>query len=302
MTAIQVPFTDRQDWLQKRRQGIGASDIAAILGISPWATPLQVWVSKVTPDAPEVELTEDMAWGLKMENLILDEFEQRQEPVNSRGLMWQRPDHPWMLATPDGVILEDWIPVEAKKTDAWAWDDGPPSHYLTQIQWQMMVLGAPKGYLVALHRGRRLEVYPIVADVELQGEMQEMGKWFWDLVESETPPPATGDDNAFLNTLYPTHTEQAVEISSEIAQELRAAKDTMTLAEARLEAAQAAVKEALGDADTAVVGQDVICTWRTEGNNRFAVKRFRAEDPETAALFTTKGTKRVLRVKASQNV
>ena len=34
------------DWLKERQKGIGGSDVAAILGMSPWRTPYQVWEEK----------------------------------------------------------------------------------------------------------------------------------------------------------------------------------------------------------------------------------------------------------------
>ncbi len=288
MTCVMMAYTDRTDWLEKRRHGIGASDIAAIIGISPWSTPLQIWVSKTMDETPEPEPSEDMKWGVRMETAILDEFEFRQPQSAdlTRGPLLRNIERPWMMATPDG-----WHPaepvsvVEAKKVDAWSWDE-IPKHYQVQVQWQLAVTGAQQGFLVVLHRGRRLEIYPVIADPELQAELVEVGEWFWGLVESETPPPVTAEDNAFLATLYPTHEEKPVEIAPEIAAEIRAAKDTMTMAKSRLELAEAKLKEIMGTADTAVVGQEVVATWKTQKASRVDVSMLRAEDPDIAESYT----------------
>ena len=303
MTASRVPYTNRTDWLEKRRQGIGASDIAAVMGLSPWSTPLQVWVSKTVDDVPEVEQSEDMKWGLRMESAILDEFEQRHgQPATDRGTLWRNTDRPWMLATPDGMTYtntdDGWLAVvDAKKTDSWSWDDGIPQQYLIQVQWQMAVTGAPQAYLVALHRGRRLEIYPITADPELQQELIEAGEHFWTYVESETPPAAVADDNAYMASLYPTAEERPVEISPEIVSELRQAKDTMKTAKARVDAAEVALKEAMADADTAVVGQEVVATWKNQTRRSIDQKRLRVENPDIAAEYSVERSSRVLRVK-----
>ncbi len=278
----QVPFTDRADWLAKRRTGIGASDIAAIMGISPWSTPFQVWVSKMTDDAPETELNEDMLWGVRMEGAILDEFEERSDLwVAKRGELIRNVDRPWMMATPDGITASPSEVVEAKKTSDWSWDE-IPTHYQIQVQWQLAVTGLDKGYLVALHQGRHLEIYPIEADPDMQTELIAAGEAFWNLVESGTPPAVGGDDNAFMATLYPTSSEVAVEISSEIIEELRAAKDNTKTAKTRQDAAEATLKELMGGADTAVVGQNVVATWKTQSRSGYEVKP---------------GTSRVLRVR-----
>jgi len=201
--------------------------------------------------------------------------------IDNRGDLWRNTERPWMLATPDGLIADAagnpaGTVVEAKKTDAWTWDE-VPTHYQLQVQWQMAVTGAQQAYIAALHRGRRLEIYPITADVELQQELIEAGEHFWGLVETETPPPATGEDNAFLATLYPTAEEHAVEIDAQIVTELRQAKVSMKDARARLNAAEAALKEAMADADTAVVGQDVVATWKNQKRAEYTVaaKEFR---------------------------
>lgn len=43
---ISLEGLTRADWLKLRRRGIGGSDVAAILGLSKWRTPLEVWQDK----------------------------------------------------------------------------------------------------------------------------------------------------------------------------------------------------------------------------------------------------------------
>ena len=43
------------DWHKARRKGLGGSDIAAILGISKWRTPMDVWVEKMGLVEPSEE-------------------------------------------------------------------------------------------------------------------------------------------------------------------------------------------------------------------------------------------------------
>ena len=38
---------ERRAWLEARRSGVGASEIAAILGLDPFRGPLDTWLSKV---------------------------------------------------------------------------------------------------------------------------------------------------------------------------------------------------------------------------------------------------------------
>src|SRR5690606_7815110 len=95
----------RRPWLEARRRGLGASDTAAILGLNPWATPLQVWQEKVDTSAPADEpVSEAAEWGSILEAPLARQTVARHPElgklVPSPGLL-QHPDHPWMLATID---------------------------------------------------------------------------------------------------------------------------------------------------------------------------------------------------------
>ena len=54
---------DREKWLKARRSGLGASEVAAILGLSPWSTPYKVWKDKVSSEPPVELETEPIEWG-----------------------------------------------------------------------------------------------------------------------------------------------------------------------------------------------------------------------------------------------
>jgi len=54
-------MTTQTDFQRNRRKGIGGSDVAAIAGLNPWKTPLQVWKEKVLGDT--VEENAAMRWG-----------------------------------------------------------------------------------------------------------------------------------------------------------------------------------------------------------------------------------------------
>lgn len=289
MTACQqIRYDGRTEWLAKRRTGIGASDIAPILGISPWTSTYQTWIDKVSDDAPEVEETEAMRWGKKTEDLILDEFEERTGlHVTGRQTMWRNLDRTWMLATTDGMVISDGespMVVEAKQSSDWGWDE-VPAHYLCQVQWQMMVVGAVKGFLAVLHRGNYFALHEIEVDLELQAEMIEAGAGFWVLVECQEPPPVSGDDNAFMAGLWPTSEEDAVEVDAELIEELRVAKALSAAAKSRQDAAEAVLKDVMKEADTAVVGDEIVATWKTQASRRLDTKRLKAEQPDTAAEY-----------------
>ncbi len=300
MTFERVPYTTRQDWLEKRRQGIGASDIAAIIGISPWSTPLQIWVSKTIDEIPEAEETEDMAWGIAMERLIIEETAQRLDASTTViPILCRNVERPWMLATPDAIANEDDgadFLIEAKKVDAWSWDEIPP-HYVMQVQWQLAVTGLGSAVLAVLHRGRRLELYPVAADPEMQQELITAGEAFWELVEAVTPPTVVAADNRYLAELWPTHEEKPVEVDPGLIADLHLAREFAKAAKEEVDTLEAQLKAAMEEADTAIIGQDVVATWKTQTSNRLDTKRLRVDHPVIAEEYTRKGTSRVLRIR-----
>ena len=268
MTAFEIVATeadDRTEWLQARRAGVGASDIAAILGTSPWSTPFQVWASKVH-DLPEAEPSEAMRWGRLMESTILDEWldQSGNAPEVARGALCRNLDVPIMLATPDALLSS--AVVEVKNVSDWSWDE-IPAHYVQQVQWQLAVTGFPMGYLVVLHGGRNLRVYEIEPDPDIHLMILAAGE-FWKLVEADEPPALEIEDNTYLAALWPNSTEEAVEVDADIAETLYSARYATKMAKSRQEAAELALKEVLGTADTAVVGQKVVATWKNNGKSR----------------------------------
>ena len=269
-----VAFDDRAEWLVARRAGIGASDIAAIMGISPWATPFQVWASKVA-ELPEDRGDEAMRWGRVLETVILDEWARDNRPVTDRGQLIRSVDAPTMMATLDGVTTTpEGVPAvaEAKNRSEYGWDE-VPAYYHAQVQWQLAVTGFEVGYLIVLHAGRRLETYEITADANYQMTQILAAGEFWKLVEADEPPSTEAEDNPLMASLWPTHTEQAVEVGPDLALELYEARMDHTASSERRAAAEAAIKVILGEADTAVVGQKVIATFRTSKiGRRFLVK------------------------------
>lgn len=270
-----IETTDRAGWLKARREGIGASDIAAIMGISPWSTPFQVWASKIA-DLPDDKPDEAMRMGRALEGFILDEWGQQNRPVRGRDQLIRSTDTPILMATLDGITTtsEGHKPAvaEAKNRSEWSWDS-IPEYYIAQVQWQLAVTGFEVGYLIVLFAGRHLETFEIEADADYQTAQILAAGNFWKLVEANEPPPVETDDNPLMSSLWPYHTEQAVEVDPDAAIELYEARSAAKTADERKATAEASIKVILGDADTAVVDQQVIATWRNNGKGRrFLVK------------------------------
>jgi hypothetical protein len=67
----------REQWFEERRKGIGGSDAAAVAGLSRYRTPIQVYMEKLGLIDPPEE-NEAMYWGKKLEDLVAEEFSQKE--------------------------------------------------------------------------------------------------------------------------------------------------------------------------------------------------------------------------------
>lgn len=186
-------IANREEWLAERRTGVGASDIAAILGLSPWKTALHVYAEKLQlcPDQP---MTEEMEAGLILEDAIATLYERRtgikveKPPQNIR-----HPDLPFLIANLDRRQISTWKPVELKNTwsaDGWG-DPGTdeiPAHYLVQVQHQIFVSETEEADVAALFGGNRLGVYTVHRHDALIEKLIVRAREFWQMVEAKTPP------------------------------------------------------------------------------------------------------------------
>jgi len=294
------PDTDRADWLAKRRRYIGASDVAAILGESPWSTPFRVWAER-QPDATD-RPNEAMQWGTKQESLVLDQWEAEVAPLARRASLVASSEWPWLAATPDGITAAG-EPVEAKVTKDWSWRDGIPRHYWWQVQTQLAVMGADMGHVAALHQGIAFAPYEVPRDADAITRLVEASRDFHEryIVGDDIPDP-TSLDNRYLGDLWPQSYGEVVEVPDELAKELAAARAEHEAATARRDAAEAAVKAEMRTAAEAVTPAGVVvATWKSHDTSRIDVKRLRVERPDLAAEFTKPGESRTFLFKMKES-
>lgn len=152
----------REDWLDYRRLGIGGSDAAAIMGLSPFSTIRDLYFDKigVTPVIEE----EEENWvakevGHRLEDLVAMIFAKKTGlevfPVRK---MFRHPLYPFMLADvdyfirfPDGSIgILECKTCNYNAKDKWA-DDGIPENYVLQVRHYLAVMNMNKAYIACLY-------------------------------------------------------------------------------------------------------------------------------------------------------
>jgi putative phage-type endonuclease len=301
-----LPFTevcssrDRTHWLDQRRTGIGASEVAALIGASEWASPLSLYAQKLGIAPDDAGDSEAMEWGTRLEPAIIQAFGERTgRDVEPCGLLLRSAEFPFALATLDAWCIGDdgarW-PLEIKTTGAHraeAWEDGPPPAYVAQVQWQMLVAGCERATVACLIGGQRMVWADMDRDPVLLSQMVAAARDFWACVESQTPPPVDGSEasRTALAQVYPTDTGAVVELGPElceVADALEAAKESRAAAEREIVAAENMLKGAIKGAAHGVLPDGRSFTWKLQSREGYWVKPsqfrvFRANKPKESA-------------------
>lgn len=208
MTTARAP-TIRPD----RREFIGGSDVAALIGISPWKDPLRLYLEKVGEIDPPEEETKAQRRGKILEPAIAALYMVEREVEVGPGCTMALAEGPHFTAQIDAT--ERWaegppdvrIPVEIKSASEftrgqWGRDgtDEAPTYYCTQLHWQMMAMNAPHGRLVALLGADDLRVYTIERDPAIDNYLLMQAREFWERVQTKTPPPIDFNHTRALET------------------------------------------------------------------------------------------------------
>lgn len=290
MTATIEPVlastADRGVWLERRRAGIGASDIAAICGLSKYAGPWDVWSSKVDP-VDDDGGNDAMSWGLELEESICTWWARKYGHTLAPGGLYQHPEHEWMLATPDRFTLTSagglLHVVDAKNTnwrmrDEWEDEDSAPAEFIVQLQWQMAVTGLGGGWLVGAVGGQPPVGRWVPRDDELIDDLIRRGAELWELVCTGTPPPVDGSDIAarWLAEAYmPSDPTKQVALDDDVTDLIAAwvhADEDEAAAKKAKQAAQNAMQELLGHAETGRLGARDVVTWKTQERAGYTVQ------------------------------
>jgi putative phage-type endonuclease len=288
---------ERQAWLEARRAGIGGSDCAAALGLSPWKTPYQLWQEKrgLAVDQPD---NWAMRWGRTMEA----ELRQHYSDVTGRAVlvptdMLRHPRHEWMVANVDGGT-EDKRIVEIKTSrsaDGWGepGTDQIPQHYLLQVQHYLCVTAYPVADVVLGIYGREPAIYEVPADAELQQMIVDGEAEFWRAVTEGDPPEPTSYADVVARWGRRSVANAVIADTDLRARVMLLGQIRKSIADAQSieEEHKAAVMKALGEFDTLIdESGNVLCTWKaSKPALRFDARAFQAAHADLYQQFLKTG-------------
>lgn len=300
-----------------RSKFLGGSDSAAVMGVSPWKTPVQLWLEKTGQAAPEkVDVARERRFsrGKKLEpivvDMVVDKLRERGHEVEvlARNARYQDAEHPFLACEIDFELLLDGEHVngDAKTVHGFArskWGEAEtdeiPIEYAAQFMHGLMVTGRRRCLVATLIGLDDVEVYWIERDDETIAAMREREISFWQdcVIGGQKPDPITYDD---VTALYPEDRGTAIEATVEIRNALlRLAgirKQIDDLTKMKDELTFEIVEFIRPHAVVTFEGRE-IGTWKSQSSRRIDRARLKEELPEIAEKFTTTTVSRVLRIK-----
>jgi putative phage-type endonuclease len=305
-----------------RRGFIGGSDVAGILGLSPWASPWSVWAEKTGLYVPERgdDMDERLAIGTDAEGFLASVFNRHHQlvalrvdpkPAELKNSQW-----PWLHGHADGMVVHTgsgemadthpdaagWEAKTAREFTPWS---EVPAYYQCQAQTYMMLSGLDSWWFTVGFAGWKVKHYVVLADAEDQDLIAKATEKFWnDHVLTGVPPEADGHDatTQAIKHAYSdpdTYTTAAYADDEQLAliASLRTVKADAKAMEKQQTELENRIKAFLQDSEELRYGDQVLATWKKQDDTRLDAKALKAELPDVAERFTTTKTIRKFLVK-----
>lgn len=266
----------RAEWLTVRGGGIGSSDAAVAVGISPYKSPLELWLEKTERQpAPDLSENDAVFWGTTLEHIIANVYAERTGvKVRRLNSVLQHPEHPFMLANLDRVVQHptDGNGILEVKTagvhSAQFWEEGVPDSYQCQVLHQLAVTGKQWCDVAVLIGGQDFRVYRVLRDDAKIADLIQREARFWQYVIDDVPPPVDGSESSgrALASMYPADRGDVLDFSDDtnmnkLFYDYWAYRQQREAATVQEELLKQQLQERLGFASGAVLG-DARISWR----------------------------------------
>jgi putative phage-type endonuclease len=324
----------KERWLAARQEGIGGSEVGALIGVSEYETPFSVYNTKKR-GGKDLSALAAVEWGHRLENVVAEKVAEEVGLVSRfGGGLWAHREKPFLRVTPDRFATRprSWNAqalIECKTAgDDEHWESGTihpsgsgtgsaPLSYQAQCQWQMGIIGLPVAYLGCLVLGRERQFFTVEIhfDEDWYAEMAAEAERFWfENILGDEPPmhdlrhPKTEE---LLKLLQPKVVKPSVDLPDNTEDWLAAylrAKDQLKAAEADMDAAKNYFRMMTGDAGAGYLpwpGKKdglKITSYPEVSSMRVNVKRLKTEFPDVAAACTERSSYRRLTILVPEEI
>lgn len=200
-------------WHALRTGGLGGSEVAAVLGLSPWVSPYALYQRK-TGALDEQAQNDSMDWGHRLEPIVCDWWaEQHPEFEVVPAGTYRHSERTWQIANPDRLFSNGPGFLEVKTADgnnAWQWgpdgSDQIPPYYRTQLLHYGDVLGVNDAHVAVLIGGNDPRSYHVTWEPDEAEWLRDQASAFWhDHVLAGVPPMIDGSDATYeaVRSMHP---------------------------------------------------------------------------------------------------
>ena len=311
-----------QDFTVDRTKYIGGSDIGAILGLSRFRTPLEVWMEKTGKEFKKQDSL-PLRFGSFAEGFVASEYSRATgfELLHDEST-YIHPQHSYMSAHIDRFVLSNGLSdalgnkladdlgnqlsnnsplppsriLECKTANPFSsgdWgevgSDQVPMSYLCQCIWYMAITGIDRTDLAVLFGNSDFRIYEIARDKELEELVLAKASTFWnDYVLKDIPPPASNeaDCQALFSKGDATKKVQATEETLELTKRLHALNGEIAVREEELSTIKQNIMSQMGEAEQLTYQGRTLATWKApKPSFRLDSKRLELEHPELASNY-----------------
>src|SRR5690606_38224851 len=256
------------EWLALRADGLGGSEIAAGLGLSPWESRFSLWHRKRGEAAPQAD-NDEMRAGRYLEPAVAAMFiDAHPEMRVRRAGTYRSKARRWQIANPDRIITgssgqRGVLEIKtARNADGWGepGTDEVPVYYRAQVLWYLDVLGLSRAHIAVLIGGVDFREYAVEWNADEVDILRQAGAEFMRTVrEGERPNiDEHGETYQVIRERHPDIDDRDVEITAEQRDAYRAAVAAHKTAAAIKRQAGAVLADLMGDPRRAVCGGEPI--------------------------------------------
>jgi putative phage-type endonuclease len=288
------------------RYYIGGGNAAGILGVSPYKSPLQEYLTIIGEDhTPEDRVTffrrrkalEPYACEIFQEETGLA-IGHRNRRFTDRQLPFIRAEIDAETADQHNIELKSVHPMAAR---AWGEEgaDNCPVYVTAQAQHGLMVTGRQLCYVLAMIGFDDVRVYRIERDDEIIAAIRAREVAFWTQhVEPRVPPDPTNVTD--LKALYGKDAGLTIEATPEIADRVVSLVDRcieLKTLQTEVDADKEAIQLFMRDAAVLTIHGKPALTWKTQRASRFDQTAFKAAHPALYEQFKSASESRVFRIR-----
>ena len=290
-----------QDFSLDRSKYLGGSDIGAILGLSRFRSPLEVWMEKTGKEVKKLDSL-PLRFGSFAESFVASEYSRSTgfDLIHDESI-YVHPEHSYVSAHIDRFVLENGSSspsriLECKTANPFSagdWgevgSDEVPMSYLCQCIWYMAITDLNRIDLAVLFGNADFRIYEISRDLELESTILQKANFFWnEYVLKDVPPPAQSE--ADCQTLFskgdPAKSVEAHSETLELRKRLALLNNEIDSREEEISAIKQNIMNQMGAAETLTYQDKIIATWKApKPSFRLDSKRLELEHPQIASHY-----------------